>query len=91
MRLFAGLAAALLFAAATWAVPVSAADAAPQRRFITADSSKNRIAIINAAGETEWEYKIGPLHDLQVLPNGNVLFQTSWTRLVEVNPKNNEV
>lgn len=67
------------------------ADDSPKRRFITADSSKGRIAIIGDDGRTEWEYKIGPLHDLHVLPDGNVLFQTSWTRIVEVNPKTNEV
>ena len=67
------------------------AEEAPTRRFITADSSNGRIAIIDAAGKTEWEYKIGPLHDLHVLPDGNVLFQTSWTRLVEVDPRTNKV
>lgn len=70
---------------------VSSAEEAPTRRFITADSSKGRIAMIDAAGKTEWEYKIGPLHDLHVLPNGNVLFQTSWTHLVEVDPRTNKV
>lgn len=69
--------------------PASAAE--PTHRFITADSSKGRIAIIDAAGKTEWEYKIGPLHDLHVLPDGHVLFQTSWTRIVEVDPKTNKV
>jgi outer membrane protein assembly factor BamB len=69
---------------------VQAADA-PSRRFITADSSKGRIAIIDESGRSAWEYKIGPLHDLHVLPNGNVLFQTSWTRIVEVEPKTNKV
>ncbi len=67
------------------------AEEAPTRRILTADSSKGRIAIIDTAGKTEWEYKIGPLHDLHLLENGHVLFQTSWTRLVEVDPKTNEV
>src|SRR5687768_3615231 len=70
---------------------LSFADDAPARRFITADSSKGRIAIIDAAGKTEWEYKIGPLHDLHVLDDGHVLFQTSWTRIIEVDPKTNKV
>ena len=30
--------------------------------------------------------KIGPLHDLHMLDNGNVLLQTSWTDLLEVEP-----
>lgn len=67
------------------------AEEAVSRRLLCADSSKGRIAIIDAAGKTEWEYKIGPLHDLQMLPNGNVLFQTNWTRLVEVDPKANKI
>lgn len=54
------------------------------RRFIAADSSAGRIALIGESGQTEWEQAIGPLHDLQLLENGRLLFQTSWTRLVEV-------
>lgn len=59
--------------------------------FITADSSKQRIAWIDESGAIQWEYKIGPLHDLHCLSSGNILFQTNWTQLVEVNPKTNEV
>ncbi|MBL8850872.1 MAG: PQQ-binding-like beta-propeller repeat protein [Planctomycetaceae bacterium] len=62
-----------------------------QHRFIAADSSTGRIALINEAGETEWEHKIGPLHDLQLLPNGHLLLQTSWTRLVEADLSTGEV
>lgn len=58
----------------------------PVRSFIAADSSKNRIAIIDEQNEIAWERKIGPLHDLHVLPNGNVLFQDSWTHVLEVDP-----
>ncbi|MEO8498522.1 MAG: PQQ-binding-like beta-propeller repeat protein [Planctomycetota bacterium] len=57
---------------------------AATRKFIAADSSKQRIAIIDETGATEWEYKIGPLHDLQVLANGNVLLQDSWTHVIEL-------
>jgi len=60
-------------------------------RFITADSSKGRIAIIGTDGKTEWEDRIGPLHDLQVLADGHVLFQTSWTHLVEVDPQTKQI
>lgn len=58
----------------------------PHRRFIAADSSKERIAIIGDDGRTEWEHRIGPLHDLHVLPGGSVLLQESWTKLVEIDP-----
>lgn len=69
---------------------LSAAAAEPIRhRILAADSSKGRIAIISADGKTEWEHATRDLHDLHLLPNGNVLFQTSWTKLVEVDPKAN--
>jgi outer membrane protein assembly factor BamB len=81
---------ALIFAAAAISVlPAEAADTA--RRFAASDSSKKRIAIIDRKGDIEWEYKIGSLHDLHVLPAGTVLFQTSMTRLLEVNPKTDKI
>ena len=61
------------------------------RKFLTADSSKGRIAIIDENGKTAWEHKIGPLHDLHVLENGHLLFQTNWTHIVELDPKTNQV
>ncbi len=61
-----------------------------RRSILTADSSTSRIAIIDEQGTTQWEHKIGPLHDLHYLPNGHVLFQTSWTHVVEVDPKTNK-
>ncbi len=76
---------ALCFLAITIASQSNPADAAsPKHRLLTADSSKNRIAIIDEDGKTEWEMKIGPLHDLHMLENGNVLLQTNWTRIAEV-------
>ena len=62
------------------------ADDGPTRRFIASDSSQKRIAIIAEDGSIEWERKTGPLHDLHVLPNGHVLFQDSWTHVLEVDP-----
>src|SRR5205085_527453 len=55
-----------------------------RHRFVAADSSARRIALIDEAGNTVWEHEIGPLHDLQVLPDEHLLFQTSWTHLLEV-------
>ncbi len=52
-------------------------------RFLVADSSKQRIALIDEDGTTMWEAKIGPLHDLHYLPDGKVLYQKNWTHLVE--------
>jgi len=63
----------------------------PTRRFIAADSSQNRVAMIDETGKTEWEHKIGSLHDLHVLPNGNVLLQLSWTEVAEIHPESGEI
>jgi hypothetical protein len=68
------------------AEPTQAA-AAVRHRILSADSSVGRIAIIDEAGKTEWEGSIGPLHDLHLLPSGNVLYQLSWTELIEVEPR----
>lgn len=64
---------------------------APGRRVLAADYSTNRIAIICADGAVEWEHPIDSIHDLQVLPTGNVLFQTTWTRIVEVDPSSGDI
>ena len=62
------------------------------RRLIAGDYDKKRLAIVSADGKIEWEEKIGgECHDLQVLPSGNVLFQTSWTKIVEMTPKHDVV
>lgn len=61
------------------------------RSLVAADSSKKIIAIINEDGSTRWSYPVGPLHDLHVLPNGHVLFQDSWTHILEVDPQTNEI
>ncbi len=60
-------------------------------RLLVADYSTRRIAIIGADGKTEWEHKIGDLHDLHYLPSGNVLCQLSWTRLVEIDPRTDKI
>ena len=56
-------------------------------RFLAADSSRGRVALIDAQGNTQWEMQIGPLHDLHLLDNGHVLLQTNWTQVVEVDPQ----
>jgi outer membrane protein assembly factor BamB len=58
----------------------------PARRVVAGDYEKKRLAVISPDGKVEWEEKIGDIHDLHVLPDGNLLFQTSWTRVVEMTP-----
>lgn len=51
-------------------------------------ADKKRVAIINEKGEIEWEVAnpdAREIHDIQMLDNGNVLFQTSYVTVVEVN------
>lgn len=64
---------------------------APGKRLLMADYGTRRIALIAPDGKVEWEHKIGDLHDLHFLPTGNVLFQTSFKKLIEVDPKTNKV
>ncbi len=63
----------------------------PHHRIVTADSSQKRLTVIGENGQTEWEYAIGPLHDLHMLDSGNILLQTNWTRIVEVDPATDRV
>ena len=64
------------------------------RLILAADYSKKRIAMMRevAVGTPEvvWEHEIRDIHDIQLLDNGHVLFQTSWTELVEVDPESGE-
>lgn len=57
------------------------------RRVVAGDYEKKRLAVIAPDGKVEWEEKVGDIHDLHVLPGGNLLFQTSWTRIVEMTPE----
>ncbi|MCG6155567.1 beta-propeller domain-containing protein [Rubinisphaera margarita] len=68
-----------------------AAEPDVRHSFLTADSSKNLIAIIGDDSQLQWSHQIGPLHDLHLLENGNVLFQDNWTHIVEMNPDTNQV
>ena len=64
---------------------------APGKTVLISDASTRTLAMIQADGTVTWRYKIVQLHDLHVLSNGNILFQKSWTHLIEINPKTNKV
>jgi hypothetical protein len=54
-------------------------------RVLAAD--KGHVAIVNAKGEVEWEFKnAAEVHDLTQLANGNILFPTDRTTIVEMTP-----
>jgi outer membrane protein assembly factor BamB len=65
---------------------VHAEQTGPARRVLAADDSTHRLAIVAQDGSLEWEMKIGAIHDASVLPNGNILFQQGWTKIIEVTP-----
>ena len=60
-------------------------------RFLASDSEKHIIAIVNAKGEIEWKESVGALHDLHMLPNGNILYQKDFQHLIEMSPADKKV
>ncbi len=59
-----------------------------QQNYRVLGADKKHVAIVNAKGEVEWEIAnptAREIHDIQALPNGNVLFQTGYTTVIEVN------
>ena len=73
------------------AVPALAADP-PAYKVLAADRGTGKLAIVNAKGEVEWEFaNKHDVHDLHVLPNGNILTHTSPTTTVEIEPKSKEI
>jgi hypothetical protein len=64
------------------------------RRLWLADASTGRLALLRESAlehyELLFEHPIQQLHDLQVLPDGALLFQTDWQTLVELDPSSGE-
>jgi len=61
------------------------------RRVIAADDSKRTLAEIAADGTVAWRLPVGAIHDLHLLPNGHLLYQDGWTRIVEVDTERRRV
>lgn len=63
----------------------------PAYRVLGAD--KKRVVILDEKGQIEWEIPnpAPETHDIQMLSNGNILFQTGYTTVVEVNPNKETV
>lgn len=78
----------LFITALTAFTAAAPADTMPETSWhiLAADSSTHRIAVVKADGTILWQRKIGDIHDLHLLPNGNILFQDSMTHLLEVTP-----
>jgi outer membrane protein assembly factor BamB len=56
------------------------------RKVLIGDYSAKALALVNEKGDIEWQVPIRNIHDVSKLPNGNILFQTDWTEIVEMTP-----
>jgi hypothetical protein len=71
--------------------PVAVAEPVTHR-VLAADRSTGKVAIVGPDGAVEWEFpNRHDVHDLHLLPNGNVLTHTSHTTVVEIAPDNKVV
>jgi outer membrane protein assembly factor BamB len=50
-----------------------------------------KLAIVDASGKVEWEMPCGDIHDIHVLPNGHVMLQQGFRKVVEIDPEKKEV
>ena len=57
-------------------------NAYPERKLLAADRGK--IHILDAKGASQWSFPIGSLHDLHMLPNGNILAQRNQGEVIEI-------
>ena len=60
-----------------------------QQRLITQGNDK--LAIVGKDGEIEWETKWGGIHDIHVLPGGNIMVQQGASKVVEIDLKTKQV
>jgi hypothetical protein len=52
---------------------------------------KQRLVILNEDGKAEWEKDWGGIHDIHVLPNGNIMVQRMPATVVEIDPKADKI
>ncbi|MFZ4795171.1 MAG: hypothetical protein ACOYLN_13675 [Blastocatellia bacterium] len=87
IRLITGIALAGAFLICAMPIPVTAQDRGVRSGYRVLGADKKRVAIISEKGEIEWEVPnpdAREVHDIQLLDNGNVIFQTGYTTVVEV-------
>lgn len=51
----------------------------------------DRLALVDQQGKIEWEMKWGGIHDIHVLPSGNILVQRGAATVAEIDPQTKEV
>ncbi|MEM9017806.1 MAG: arylsulfotransferase family protein [Verrucomicrobiota bacterium] len=76
-RLFFSLLFSASFSSIVWG--------APAERLVIGAEGRKGIAIVDPAKNNEvlWHETTGPVHDLHLLPNLNLLSQDGWTKIVE--------
>ena len=65
--------------------PAFADQTGSKHRLLVANTG--RVAIVAPDGTLERDVKSAGLHDASLLPNGNLLYQSSWTKVTELNPE----
>ncbi|HEY1599500.1 MAG TPA: PQQ-binding-like beta-propeller repeat protein [Pirellulales bacterium] len=60
-----------------------------QHRLITQGNDK--LAIVDRGGQIEWQMPWGGVHDLQVLPSGNIMVQQGASKVVEIDTAKKQV
>ena len=50
-----------------------------------------KLAIVAPDGHVEWQMKWGGIHDVHVLPGGNIMLQQRMRKIVEIDPKSKQI
>lgn len=67
---------------------IGADDPAPQRGHRVLGADRGKLVIRDAAGRVEWEVDNAyAVHDLSLLPGGNILFQSGPATVTEITPE----
>ena len=73
---------------AFFALGISSAADPVSHHVLAADRGTGKMIIVGPDGKTEWEFaNKHDVHDLHMLPDGNILTHTSNTTVVEISPK----
>ena len=74
------------------ASPAITPAADPQHNYKVLGSDRGKVALVGLDGKVEWEYANGTgVHDLAMLPNGNIMFQSGPATVIEVSPSKKTV
>ncbi len=63
--------------------------ATAQQRLLV--QGEGKLARLDSSGQIEWEMPWGPIHDVHVLANGNILVQRGASQVAEIDPSSKTV